>query len=228
MTYFLHTLVSAAYTAIPHTYRPCGSKCVPWWSSDCSRALRLKRARWKSYKRKRLTPDKERFYILYKQASASFRRVIRLAKTSSWQTYVSTISSETPIQSVWSRIRKISGKYVPPPSPVLHIHGEAVADPQSVADALGDYFSTLSRGTHLSPEFLFLKAEAESHPPLFQLSSVGAHNAPFASHELFDALKACKHTCEGPDDVHYVMLQHLSPEALAFLLVLYNKIWTTG
>ena len=66
LTFFVTTILAAALAAIPRSSRPAGSKCVPWWSLDCSRALRLKRARWKSYRRKQGTPDSLRHFILFR------------------------------------------------------------------------------------------------------------------------------------------------------------------
>lgn len=41
------------------------------------------------------------------------------------------------------------------------------------------------------------------------------------------ALQLCCSTYEGPDTIHYCMLQHLSPISLSFLLAIFSIIWTT-
>ena len=74
LTFFLTTVLGAAYATIPRTSHPPGSKCVPWWNANCARALRIKRARWKSYRRKQNTIDAQHSFMLYKQASAAMRR----------------------------------------------------------------------------------------------------------------------------------------------------------
>lgn len=88
------------------------------------------------------------------------------------------------MQSVWSHIRKISGKCTPSPSPILHLQGDSVADSTLVADALGNYFSDVSRGIHLPSDFHSLKSTTENIPITCQLSMAGSHNVPFALPEL--------------------------------------------
>lgn len=103
-----------------------------------------------------------------------------------------------------------------------------MADASQVADALGQHFSYVSTGSHLSPTFHRIKYASESVPISFTLSSTGAINAAFSPRELSSALQSCKDTSEGLDGIHYSMLKHLPSCALSSLLALYNKFWTTG
>lgn len=57
---------------------------------------------------------------------------------------------------------------------------------------------------------------------------VVAYNVPVALRELIDALQVCKLNCEGTDDIHFIMLKHVSLEALVLIFTSYNKVWTTG
>ena len=52
-----------------------------------------------------------------------------------------------------------------------------------------------------------------------------SYNAPFSSIELTLAFKSCHNTCEGLDGIHNLMLKHLPPLFLAFLLSIFNRIW---
>ncbi|KAK3871567.1 hypothetical protein Pcinc_023307 [Petrolisthes cinctipes] len=60
------------------------------------------------------TPMEDHAYIPFEHASAVFRRTIHSAKRASWSSYLSSITQDTPIPQVWSRIRKIAGKHTPP------------------------------------------------------------------------------------------------------------------
>ena len=228
LSYLATLVLNAALTAIPRCTRPPSAKSVPWWTPDCQRALRLKRAAWKRFRRRRSTPDETRCLIEFRRASAVFRRTTRDARSQSWKSYVSHITCDTSPAAVWSRIRRISGKHVPPPSPVLSLGGLSVADTSQVADALGQHFSNISTGSHLSPAFRRIKSVSETVPISFSLSSIGAINAVFSPRELSSALQSCGNTSEGLDGIHYLMLKHLPPCALSYLLSLYNQIWTTG
>ena len=228
LAYFTVSLLGAAFVSIPRTTRPFSSKCVPWWNPTCQRMLRLKRAAWNRYRHLRNTPSQTSALIQFKRTSAKFRQTIKSAQSESWKKYVSTLTSSTPLTSVWRRIHKLSGKHPPISPPVLHLHDEDVADPLRVATELGTYFSQVSSGSHLSPHFTTLKTTRERIPVIFTLSSSAPYNVPFSPLELTSALKSCRNTCEGPDGVHNMMLKHLPPISLSFLLALFNRIWETG
>ena len=42
--------------------------------------------------------------------------------------------------------------------------------------------------------------------------------------ELKTALKSCKDTAAGADDIHYTMIKNLPDTTLEFLLCIYNRI----
>ena len=46
--------------------------------------------------------------------------------------------------------------------------------------------------------------------------------------ELKDSLHKCNDIAAGPDDIHYQILKHLSPDALEILVNIMNEIWCTG
>ena len=122
LAYFTVSLLGAAFVSIPRTTRPFSSKCVPWWNPTCQRMLRLKRAAWNRYRHLRNTPSQTSALIQFKRTSAKFRQTIKSAQSESWKKYVSTLTSSTPLTSVWRRIHKLSGKHPPISPPVLHLH----------------------------------------------------------------------------------------------------------
>lgn len=225
---FSVSVLSAALTAIPRTARSHTSKCVPWWNSDCTRALRVKRAAWRSYRFRRHSSDSMPSFISFKRASARLKRIIRLSVTTSWRAYVSTLTSNTPLSAVWRKVHKLSGKHPPLHAPVLKVSNSTIAEPLAVANALGSHFSKISSGSHLTPQFLTLKSIKERTPITFSLSSTAHYNSPFSLSELTSALQSCRNTREGLDHIHYSMLKHLPPSSLTFLLALFNRIWSLG
>ncbi len=62
----------------------------------------------------------------------------------------------------------------------------------------------------------------------YLLSSETHYNSPFTISELTSALHFCHNTREGPDHIHYLMLKHLPPSSLTFLLSFFNYVWTKG
>ncbi len=158
----------------------------------------------------------------------SSRSTTHQARSQSWKSYVSHITCDTPIAAIWSRIRRISGKHVPPPSPVLALDRRSVADASQVVDALGQHLSHASTGSRLSPTFHRIKSVSESVPISFILPSTGVINAAFSPRELSSALQSCRDTSDGLDGIHYSMLKHLSLCAFSSLLAFYNQLWVTG
>ena len=77
---------------------------VPWWTREIDAAIREKKRSLNRFKRypTQLNIDK--------RAHAKARRLIVLAKTRSWEAYISSVTSETPISDVWRRVRVIGGK----------------------------------------------------------------------------------------------------------------------
>ena len=219
--YFTTTIFNAANNCIKRSCGRINKKSVPWWNNDCKEALRHKRRAWNKYRRNK----SEENFIAFKKANAIARRVMRTSKKDCWKKYVSSINENTPMTSVWRKVHKISGKYVTNPTPVLSIGGNIIANPEEVAEKLADHFSNISKGKHLSNEFHSIKIRQEQQPINFYTDIHEDYNDPFTLKELVSSLSKCKSTAEGPDDIHYEMLKHLSMESKKFLLKLYNRIW---
>lgn len=100
----------------------------------------------------------------------------------------------------------------------MHLHDEDVADLLQVASIeLGAYFSQVSSGSHVSPQFTALKTTRECTSITFTYSSA-PYNVSFSPSELTSALRFCYNPCEGPDGVHNLMLKHLLPLACPYAL----------
>lgn len=53
-------------------------------------------------------------------------------------------------------------------------------------------------------------------------------DAPFTISELTSALHSCHNTYKGPEHIYYLLLKHLPPSSLAFLLTLCYRVWMKG
>ena len=115
---------------------------------------------------------------------------------------MSTINSMTPISKIWKNIHKISGKYQRHNAPVLVNQGMKVADPREVAELLAEHFSRISRGEHLSRNFLDQKILEEAIEIDFSTQQYAPYNEPFTMKELLSALSQCSPSAAGPDGIH--------------------------
>ena len=122
----------------------------------------------------------------------------------------------------------MAGKISPVTVPGLRLTTGTLVSPRDVADALGSAFADFSSSVHYHPDFLPIKNRVESQGLSFQSSNRECYNALFTLPELERTLVSSQPSASGPDGVHILMLQHLSPTGKRFLLRVYNHIWRTS
>ena len=221
LTYFNSTIINSATIAIPQTKGVPRTKTVPWWNKELQQAVKIKKDALRKYFRTRLVEDRTSF----KRARAHVRFLIRKSQRESWKTYVSSINEKTPINKVWEKVNKISGKYSNRHTPVLRNNQEIVSDPAAVADIFGESLSNISRGSQNS-EFLKIKRKAESVPIQYPPDDGSDYNNVFTITEMENALKHSSDSAAGEDRIYYSMIKNLPDISKNFLLLLYNRIWT--
>ena len=75
-------------------------------------------------------------------------------KKESWLFYINGINSKTPARLIWKKIRKLSGKFVPSPTPCLKINDQIITKPDEVADKFAKHFSEISSSKNYSAHFI--------------------------------------------------------------------------
>lgn len=223
-TYFTDLLHSSALQCVPRTSGSFPRRPVPWWNSDCSVAVRAKRVSFSRLRRHRGDPQ---CLDDFRRARAHARWVLKKARRESWKAYVSSITAETPLTQVWTRVRKISGKFSAPPPPVLSHAGEMVADPKAVADIFADHFASVCRKDPTSTMARY-RRDLESRGVSFASRGEESYNLPFSLSEMKAALAQCSDSSPGQDDIPYSFLRYMHDRAYSFLLDLYNLVWHTG
>ena len=223
VTYFTDVLHSSAIQSIPRTSGRFPKRPVPWWNSNCTNAVREKRAAFSRLLRHRDPHSLEEFRI----ARARARRTLKEEQRRSWRAYLSSITVRTPLSEVFNKVRKISGKFSPSPPPVLSHAGNTVADAKSVADLFASHFASVSQRDPTAPGARYRRGR-ESTNIDFDSPGGESYNVPFSPSELQTALSQCHDSSPGPDDIPYAFLRHMSDNAFTFLLNLYNFIWRTG
>ena len=202
--YFVARLHYAASLSIPRTSGTFRRRPVPWWNERCAAARNASRRAEKRYKR---VPSSEALKITFLGARARYRKVLKDSRRESWRTYVSSINSNTPIDEVWQRIRKMKGKYKPHSPPVIKIEGQLVTNQLIVANHFADFFSSVPRqreDTSASRRRL----REENRVIEFPSGDGKVYNVLFDSREMSEAMKTCNDTTPGPDDIPYAMLRY--------------------
>ena len=92
----------------------------------CRVARKAMRAAFTRYRRNPCNS----YLISYKKLRARFRYQVKQAKRLSWVNYISTLTWKTTLSEVWTKIRKITGKYIPSSPPVIKENGSLITDPR--------------------------------------------------------------------------------------------------
>ena len=103
--YFGSIVLAAADSAIPKTSGTLRTRPVPWWNADLQKAHSQKKIAMRRYYKTRLHQDR----ILFYQARSRFHYLQKKAQRESWKHYVSNLTTSTPINKVWNKIKKIQG-----------------------------------------------------------------------------------------------------------------------
>ena len=221
---FTEHVTSAAYASIPIATRQTLPKCVPWWTPECTAAKAERRRTQRLFQRTRLQCD----LISMKRARAISVKTLKQTKKASWESFVSTLNVDTPMTKIWSRVKKMSGKYSPHTSPCLLVDGEYMTDPAAVANKLADHYDHVSSGSTYSQRFQTRKSNIEAIPIDFSTNEELDYNVPLTLTELKGALKQSKKSAPGDDLITYEMLRRSHPSLIQYLLKIYNKIWESG
>uniref|UniRef100_A0ABD2XMY4 Reverse transcriptase domain-containing protein n=1 Tax=Trichogramma kaykai TaxID=54128 RepID=A0ABD2XMY4_9HYME len=112
---FISTIDKCIMKSMPLTSQRLANKCIDnicntknnvkprciWWSEECDRVIRLRKAKLASLKYK---CDLQK-YIDYKKICAITRRTLKAEKKNSFIKFCSSINRNTNISSVWSKIK---------------------------------------------------------------------------------------------------------------------------
>ena len=214
------SLFEAATLSVPRKC-PSSRRAAHWWTQECTAAKRRMRTAFTQY-RNHLSSIP--LWIQYKRARAEFRMTIKTARTESWQTYLGTITADTPSSEVWHKIRCLRKR----PSPraiVLREQGTLISSAPEVAEILSNHFTT-----QCAPHPLFQERKdvVEAIPLVFSPDNTAPYNSPFTFLELSVSLSGSTSKSPGPDSIPYQFLQQLCPAHQQRLLVFFNFVFSTG
>ena len=215
-------MMDKAMEHIPRTTGMPGRPVVPWWNRECAISRKVTRACYHRYKRYPCEANK----IAYCRARAKQKRIIKSSKRESFRQYINGLNANTPATLVWNRIKKLQGKFVPSPLPVISLGDSLISKPGEVAEVLAQHFASISSYSNYSPEFQTIRNSTTIIPP--NSTNNEAYNLPFSMKEMENALQLSSPTSPGEDDITYAMMSHLPRCSKAFLLEAFNGMWDMG
>lgn len=80
-------------------------KAVPWWTEDCSKAVKTRNKAFRILK----NTHNFQHLIQYKKAQVLVRRTVRRAKRACWQSFCDKIGGTTPVGDVWGMVKRMGG-----------------------------------------------------------------------------------------------------------------------
>ena len=220
-------ILNAALESIPYKGVPKERVIVPWWNSDCDKAVKKRNEAFRELRRNVSLEN----VIYFKQCRASARRTIKEAKNNCWRTFCGTLGPETPVKQVWARIHRMSGKVVKATMPVLKSRDAEAVSAIEKASMCVKVFQEVHNSKSLGEEGLRNREEV-LRVEGWKLNNTDtenhSYNLFFSLKELRSAIHAGANTSPGQDKISYEMLKHLDDVALEEILCMFNIIWEEG
>ena len=211
------TILTAAKESIPMKSTKLNRPPVPWWNKVCNIEKKNTRS---AYRRMKKNPSTANINS-YKRREAIKKRTYRNARRESWNQYISTLKSKTPTKQVWTKIKKIEGKYSPKPQPILLHNNQTIANPKQVANIFATHYanisSLLNNPNPQNQNFLNRRNRNDNNEQ---------YNSPFTMEELSSAIHSTQdYKSPGEDQIQNIMIKKLHNNAKIYILDLFNKIW---
>ena len=161
VTQFTDTLIEIANQTIPKSYISTNKlPKLPWFNDVCKQAI-------KEAQRKRFRNTTAENVLAFKQLKAKARHIIKTQKKTSWQSFCSSLTSETKPKTVWKAFRKIKGKKSASSLDHLKVNRKLITDKKQIANLLASTISNNSSSQYYSPKFQAIKKQREKKPVKF-------------------------------------------------------------
>ena len=202
-------------------------KSSEFWNEDCKNAVKEREAAKRKVRSSRLPSD----WIEYKKCKAKATKVIKDAKRKKWRNFCSSLSGTSNLNKVWKVVKKFNNTDKDSKIPSLIVEEKEIVDNQEKANILAESFANVSSSSNYFEDFRVHKENFEKeHEEYFKYkeNDESSINVEFKMSELQKALKKCKSTSPGKDQICYEMFRHMSSYGKKVLLKLYNLIWEKG
>ncbi|KAG5886675.1 hypothetical protein JTB14_014711 [Gonioctena quinquepunctata] len=131
-----------------------------WWNEDCSTAIKACNIALKTYKRTRNEEDK----INFKRHRAQVRLITKRSKRESWRKYVQSINNNTPLSSVWKKVKNISRIETYSAINAIQKNDTIITRKEDIAEELAEHYKHNSTNANYDESFLTHKVAQESIP----------------------------------------------------------------
>lgn len=218
--YITDSIIKAANQCIIKSKIMRDKISIPWWNEKCKMAVKEKKKNYKKY----LKYPSEFNYNQYQKANAEARRTIKQSKKESWVLFLASINNNIPTKVLWDKINAIKGNNKSQNISMLKIGDNIICNKVDIANTIAGNYQNISSAKNCSPNFLKYKLENECKLD-FSTKKSFSYNYPITMKELKHVLKKSGNTAVGFDQIHYLMLKHLTESNLKYILDFYNLIY---
>ena len=220
--FLTNTILTAANNTIPLS-RPPRRKPVPWWSAEVAQAIARRKRAFRRYLRHR----DESTLITRNRERSRCKRIIKEAKRSSWQSFITQFNHNTPLSRIWSLVRSLAGRRTVTSLPVLQVNGNKITEPKEILNTIAESFAHCSSSENYRQGFIEQSRTLHRLPPdAFISDNTEAYNNLFTMSELREAISSTGNTSIGPDKLHYAFFRQLPESAMQFMLRTMNNLYS--
>ena len=187
-------ILSIADDTIPKTSTIPKHPNKPWYTDDCDKAIHDRNKAHSRFNKQPTTENLSNLRIFRAKA----RRTCKQARRTSWRSFVSKLTSRTPMNKIWNFIRKIKGQNSK--ASVKHLKdGDATLTAEKeIADKLGETFAKYSSSDNYKPDFRRFKKNEEKNKLHFNSKNGENYNKPCS---LEDSKYLCPRHTTPPVDL---------------------------
>ena len=107
----------------------------PWWNDECAKLSAIR----KKMKKKFCQNQTAENFQNMRHAENKAKHYINYQKKKSWQEHASTLTSSTPLTSVWNQVRVMRNRYSPTNSAISH-RDKIYTIPADISEILVEHF----------------------------------------------------------------------------------------
>jgi len=216
---FYEAIDNAATESIPR-YMPTKYYPKPWWTREVKRSKQERERLYQRYRSNRT----EQNMLQWKRKRASHKKLVKESKKQCWIDHVSTINCNTPVSSIYEKIKAIKGRKQRKTN-ILTDNGNIFSTIPQIANKLAETFSAVSNDNNYSDTFLVYKNHAEQQAIDFLPANEEDYNQEFSLGEFESCIATVRTTSPGPDGIYYQMISNMPHAAKLYFLKFINYCW---
>jgi hypothetical protein len=189
----------------------------PWWNSACETAVKNVKQAEKEWRHSPLSSEKR---AAWKKADAVKKRLIIAAKKHAWESFISNLNPQDGQKTTWSFTKAMIGSGHNGISNIPPLKNPGSAHTSSTPEKANIFLDLFGAFTHQDDNPL---------DPIIASHIAGRLpnnlNNAVIPNELDQALQKIKSKATGFDQIHNIMLTHLSPTNKQNILHLFNSFY---